>query len=67
MAKTLQTTFADAFSCTEFHAFHPVVAKLCPKDQFIYKPAMVWIVAWRRAGDKPLSESMVAQLTEEKI
>ena len=67
MAKTLQTTFSDAFSCTEFHAFHSIFAELCPKDQFIYKPAMVWIVSWRRAGDKPLSKSMVAQLTEENI
>ena len=53
MANTLQTTFSYDSSCTEVHAFHPIFTEPCPKDLFIDKPAMVWIVAWCREGDRP--------------
>ena len=36
--------------------------KLVPKDPINNIPALVQIIAWRRSGDKPLSEPMMASL-----
>ena len=36
--------------------------KFVPKDQINNIPAMVQIMAWRRTGDKPLSEPMMVRL-----
>ena len=33
--------------------------KFVPKVRINNTPALVWIMAWRRSGDKPLSEPMV--------
>ena len=33
-----------------------------PKGRINYTPALVQIMAWRRPGDKPLSESMMVSL-----
>ena len=35
-----------------------------PYGPIDYKSALVQIMAWRRAGDKPLSEPMMAQFTD---
>ena len=37
--------------------------KFVPKDPIKNIPALVKTMAWRRPGDKPLSESMVVRLT----
>ena len=37
--------------------------KFVPKGPISNIPALVQIMAWRRPGDKPLSEAMVVSLT----
>ena len=34
--------------------------KFVPRDPIDNKPALVQVMAWRRTGDKPLSEPMMA-------
>ena len=41
--------------------------KFVPKGPINNIPALVQIMAWRRPGDKPLSEPILTQLTEEYI
>ena len=58
----------DIFKCISFNGNGWIVIKISVK--FITKgpitcnniPALIQIMAWRRAGDKPLSESMVVRL-----
>ena len=57
MAAIFQMTFSDTFSwmkvfefCLIFHCF------FIPYGPIDYKSALVQIIAWRQAGDKPLSE-----------
>ena len=38
--------------------------KFVPRSPVDNKPALVQIMAWRRPGDKPLSEPMLTQFTE---
>ena len=38
--------------------------KFTPKDSINNIPALVQIMAWRRSGDKPLSEPMLTQFTD---
>ena len=38
--------------------------KFVPKGPINNIPALVQIMAWRRTGDKPLSEPMVTQLND---
>ena len=35
-----------------------------PKGQIDNTAALVWVMAWRRTGDKPLSEPMLIQFTD---
>ena len=37
-----------------------ILLKFVPKDPINNIPAFVQIMAWRRSGDKPLSEPMMA-------
>ena len=37
--------------------------KFVPQGPINNVPALVQIMAWRRPGDKPLSETMIASLT----
>ena len=37
---------------------------LFPGVQIDNKPALVQVMAWRRIGDKPLPETMMAQFTD---
>ena len=41
--------------------------KLVPKGPKDNKPALVQIMVWRRTGDKPLTEPMMAQFTDAYI
>ena len=41
--------------------------KFVPKGQINNIPALVQIMAWRRPGDKPLSEPMVISLPTHKL
>ena len=38
--------------------------KFVPRSPIDNKPALVQIMAWRRPGDKPLSEPMLTQFTD---
>ena len=38
--------------------------KFVPRSRIDNKPALVQIMAWRRTGDEPLSEPMLAQFTD---
>ena len=53
----------DTFKCIE-NVWIPInlSLKLVPKGPINNIPALVQIMAWRRAGDKPLSEPMVVSL-----
>ena len=54
-----QTTFSSAFS------YFPIKIslKFVPKGPINNIPALAQIMAWRRPGDKPLSEPMMVSLT----
>ena len=57
----------DIFKCIFFNEnvrIHIKVSlKFVPKGQINNIPALVQIMAWRRSGDKPLSEPMMVSLT----
>ena len=38
--------------------------KFVPRSPIDNKPALVQVMAWRRTGDKPLPEPMMAQFTD---
>ena len=38
--------------------------KFVPRNPIANKPALVQVMAWRRAGDKPLPEPMLIQFTD---
>ena len=41
-----------------------ISVKLIPRSPIDNKPALVKVMAWRRIGDKPLPELMLAQFTD---
>ena len=53
-----QTTFSNVFFSMKMFEFRLKV----PKGPINNIPAMVLIMAWRRSGDKPLSEPMMVSL-----
>ena len=59
-----QTTFSNAFSWIKLSEswlwFH---MKFVPEGAINNIPALVQIMAWRRSGDKPLSEAMMVSLS----
>ena len=57
-----QTTFSNAFSNENEWISLMISLKFVPKVRINNIPAMVQIKAWRRPGDKPLSEPMVVSL-----
>ena len=62
MATIFQTTFSNAFSWMKMYKFRLRFHwSLFPIVQLTI-PALVPIMAWRRPGDKPLSEPMMASL-----
>ena len=63
MAAIFQTTFSNAFSLMKIYEFRLRFHwSLYPKVRINNIPALVQIMAWRRPGDKPLSEPMVVNL-----
>ena len=63
MAAIFQTTFSNAFSWTNiYQIWLKVHWSFVPKGPMNNIPALVQIMAWRRPGDKPLSEPMMVSL-----
>ena len=58
MAAIFQTTFSDAFTWMKIYE----ILKFVPKGSINNIPALGQIMAWRRPGDKPLSEPMMDSL-----
>ena len=60
-----QTTFSSAFSWMKMFEIQiiEISLKFVPKGPINNIPALVQIMAWRRAGDKPLSEPIMVSLT----
>ena len=52
-----QTTFSNVFSSMKMFEF-----RFVPKGPINNIPALIQIMAWRRPGDKPLSEPMMVSL-----
>ena len=61
MAAISQTTFSNAFSWMKSFVFW-LSLNFVPEVPIDNKPASVQIMAWRRPGDKPLSEPMKVNL-----
>ena len=60
MAAVSQTIFSDAFFWKKmFSILIKISQKFLPKGPIDNNPALVYIIAWRRIGDKPLSEPML--------
>ena len=58
-----QTTVSNAFFFNENALISLKISlKFVPKVRINNIPAMVQIMAWRRPGDKPLSEPMLVSL-----
>ena len=55
----------DSFTCIflneNFQISNRISLKFVPKGPINNKPALVQIMAWRRPGDKPLSEPMMVR------
>ena len=65
MAAVSQTTLSNAFSwmkMLEFRISIKISLKFVPKGPINNIPSLVQIMAWRRSGDKPLSEPMMVCL-----
>ena len=63
MADIFPTTFSNAFSCLKMlEIWIKISLEFVPKVQINNIPALIQIMAWRRIGDKPLSESMMVNL-----
>ena len=64
MADIFQTTFSNAFPWMKMFQFCriKISSKFVSKGPINNNPALVQIMAWRRSGDKPLSEPMMASL-----
>ena len=56
-----QTTFSNAFSSMKMFEFK-ISLKFVPKGPINNIPALLQKMAWRRPGDKPLSEPMMDSL-----
>ena len=55
-------TFKRIFLNENIRILIQISLKFVPRGPFNYIPAMVQIMAWRRPGDKPLSEPMMVRL-----
>ena len=61
----VQTTFSNAIFLNENYWIPIKISlKFVPKGQINKIPALVQIMAWRRTGDKPLSEPMLTQFND---
>ena len=59
-----QTIFSDAFSWMKICILIKILLQFVPKGPIDNKPALVQVMAWRRTGDKPLSEPMLTKFTD---
>ena len=57
-----QTTFSNTFSRMKMYKFLEISLKFSREVRIYNIPALVQIMAWRRSGDKPLSESLMVSL-----
>ena len=48
----------------QFRILIQISLKFVPRGPIDYNWALVQVMAWRRAGDKPLSEPMLTQFTD---
>ena len=65
MAAISQTIFFIIFLLNEkFWILIKISLKFVPKVLIDNNPALVQIMAWRRIGDKPLSEPMLTLITD---
>ena len=63
MVAIFQTTFSNAFSWMEMYKFSIKISlKSVPEGPINNIPVLVQLMAWRRPGDKPLSEPMMVKL-----
>ena len=62
MAAIFQTTFSNAFFSANVWISIKISLKSVHKGAISNIPALVQIMAWRRPGDKPLSEPMMVRL-----
>ena len=63
MAAIFQTTFSHAFSWMKIYEFRKKISlTFVPKGPIENIPALVQLMAWRRPGNKPLSEPMMVVL-----
>ena len=62
MADISQTTFLNAFSWMKIHQFRLTSLKFVSEGRINNIPSLVQIMAWRRIGDKPLSEPRMETL-----
>ena len=64
MAAILLTVFSNIFFLNEkICIWIKISLKFGPSGSINNKPALVQIIAWRRTGDKPLSEKMMASIS----
>ena len=59
-----QTTFSSAFLNENILILIQISLKFVPKGSINNILALVQIMAWRRTGDKPLSEPMMTQFND---
>ena len=62
MDAIVQTTFWNAFSWMNVWIPIKISLKFVPKGRINNIPILVQVMAWRRPGDKPLSEPMMVRL-----
>ena len=65
IAAISQTTFSNVFSWMKMFEFWLKISlKFLPKGPIDKMAALVQIMAWRRTGDKPLSEPMMVYIAD---
>ena len=65
MSAISKTTYSDAFLWMKGFVFLLKISlKFVLKGPMDNSLACIWIMAWRRIGDKPLSEPMLTQVTD---
>ena len=59
--------FIRIFVNEKFYIFIEISLKFVPKGPITNDPALPQVMAWRRIGDKPLSEPMLTWFTDTYI
>ena len=62
------TSADDIFKCIFLNDIDKILIQISlkrvPRSPIDNKPALVQVMAWRRIGDKPLSEPMLSRFTD---